>query len=82
MKPIRNLTGYLGYKAILSDVNELIRYYKKNQDDVHNDDWQVQKAKKRLLMTKYLSLTGKHRQKLEIETASPQRINSAFRNAF
>jgi len=80
MEPIRTLADYLGYKSILADVEGMIRYYARYNDDVHNDTWTS--AKRRLLKTKYQSLYIGGGRKISIDSASVQKINMAFTNSF
>ena len=82
MEPISNCKTYLDYRALLSHVRNLIRYCEQFEDDVHNDEPEIQKAKRELLKTKCQMLDAKGGQKISIDRATPQQVNMAFAKSF
>ena len=82
MEPLHTWKDYLNYKTLLKHINDLIKYYDRYNDDVHNRIGEIQTAKRELLRTKYKTLTGLKGAKISINNATNQQINMAFKNAF
>ena len=82
MEPINSYPKYLNYKTLLNYVNTLIEYYKHREYNIHNHVYELQKAKRELLKTKYKTLIGPNGKKISIDKATDQQINRVFKKAF